>query len=49
MNPGAGSREPGAGSRTSSMKYIPGVLPAVVVMLAGFWLADLIVQQILAM
>ncbi|MBY0497117.1 MAG: putative sulfate exporter family transporter [Cyanobacteria bacterium] len=31
------------------MKYIPGVLAAVVVMLAGFWLADLIGQQILAM
>jgi uncharacterized integral membrane protein (TIGR00698 family) len=30
------------------MKQIPGVLAAVVVMLAGFWLADLIGQQILA-
>ena len=30
------------------MKSVPGVLAAVVVMLAGFWLADLIGQQILA-
>jgi len=30
------------------LKNIPGVLAAVVVMLAGFWLADLIGQQILA-
>ena len=30
------------------MKVIPGVVAAVVVMLAGFWLADLIGQQILA-
>jgi uncharacterized integral membrane protein (TIGR00698 family) len=31
------------------LKYLPGVLAAVVVMLAGFWLADLIGQRILAM
>jgi uncharacterized integral membrane protein (TIGR00698 family) len=30
------------------MKHAPGMLAAVVVMLAGFWLADLIGQQILA-
>src|SRR6186997_1850493 len=30
------------------MKLLPGVLAAVVVMLVGFWLADLIGQQILA-
>jgi uncharacterized integral membrane protein (TIGR00698 family) len=30
------------------LKNVPGVLTAVVVMLAGFWLADLIGQQILA-
>lgn len=30
------------------MKVIPGVAAAIVVMLAGFWLADLIGQQILA-
>jgi len=30
------------------MKILPGVLAAVVVMLVGFWLADLIGQQILA-
>lgn len=30
------------------MKYLPGVLAAFVVMLAGFWLADAIGQQILA-
>jgi uncharacterized integral membrane protein (TIGR00698 family) len=30
------------------MKYVPGVVAAIVVMLAGFWLADLIGQQILA-
>ena len=33
---------------TSAMKYLPGVLAAFVVMLAGFWLADVIGQQILA-
>jgi len=31
-----------------ALKYLPGVLAAVVVMLAGFWLADVIGQQILA-
>ena len=30
------------------MKYVPGVVAAVIVMLVGFWLADLIGQQILA-
>ena len=30
------------------MKYVPGVVAAIVVMLAGFWLADLIGQQLLA-
>ena len=30
------------------MKLLPGVLSAVIVMLAGFWLADLIGQQILS-
>ena len=30
------------------MKHLPGVVAAIVVMLAGFWLADLIGRQILA-
>jgi hypothetical protein len=30
------------------LKLLPGVLAAVTVMLVGFWLADLIGQQILA-
>jgi uncharacterized integral membrane protein (TIGR00698 family) len=44
-----GSREPGAGNRkNAAMRFLPGVLAAFVVMLAGFWLADVIGHQILA-
>jgi uncharacterized integral membrane protein (TIGR00698 family) len=47
---GTGSREPGTGpSRLPAPgSRIPGVAAAFVVMLAGFWLANLIGQQILA-
>jgi uncharacterized integral membrane protein (TIGR00698 family) len=49
---GAGSREPGAGNSApksvpGSRFPVPGIVAAFVVMLAGFWLADLIGQQLL--
>lgn len=51
MKPRAGSREPGTGGAQAapgSLIPVPGILAAVLVMLAGFWLAELIGQQILA-
>jgi uncharacterized integral membrane protein (TIGR00698 family) len=51
---GAGSREPGAGNSApkslpvpGSRFPVPGIVAAFFVMLAGFWLADLIGQQLL--
>ena len=51
MTTGVGSRESRGrepGALKAKVSLIPGVLAAFVVMLAGFWLADLIGQQILA-
>ena len=50
---GAGNREPGTGGAAKSRipdpgSRIPGVAAAFVVMVAGFWLADVIGRQILA-
>ena len=50
---GTGTREPGTGGAgkvriPDPRSRIPGVVSALVVMLAGFWLADLIGRQILA-
>ena len=50
---GTGSREPGTGGAGKSRlpdpgSRIPGIAAAFVVMLAGFWLADLIGRQLLA-
>lgn len=48
--PGAGSREPARrSSATSGSRWaVPGVAAAFFVMIVGFWLADLIGQQILS-